>query len=227
MIRDAVAATWRPQGFGGRNAKHIADPVIEPLWSGTRVLVHVLDRDVELRDEAGRLVDQPAIAAAVGDAVDAGSVVLDAYLTAQAGRSGVGVHVGPAAAVPSPGDVARQMLVGGAGRRAEVVDSLEDRATEHEPVPSDGLVLVAVDLLLLDGEPLLDVPLLERKRLLDGVLVEGDLVRVGIHVRAPVNPWLPTWRNLGFRSLAYKDANGRYRPGEINDGWARASIPRA
>jgi ATP-dependent DNA ligase len=90
----------------------------------------------------------------------------------------------------------------------------------------DVVVFVAVDLLRIDGETLLDVPLLERKRLLDGILVEGPLVRRGIHVKPPIDLWLSTWRSLGFRSLAYKQANSRYRPGEANEDWATASIPR-
>jgi len=228
MIEKRTASeAWRPQTFGDRNAKQIPDPVIEPLWIGTRVLAHVDDRAVELRDDAGRPVDRPPIADALAAAVDAASAVLDAYLTAQAARSGVGVHLGPTVELPTPGQAARQMLVGGGrGRRAEAVEALEDRVADLESAPSEGLVLVAVDLLFLDGDSLLDVPLLERKRLLDSVLIENELVRVGIHVRVPINPWLPTWRNLGFRSLAYKDANGRYRPGQRNDGWAKATIPR-
>jgi bifunctional non-homologous end joining protein LigD len=122
--------------------------------------------------------------------------------------------------------MARQMVLGGRNRRGELVDSLEAQvATQERDIPSEGVVFVAVDLLMLDGDSLLDVPLLERKRLLDGVIVPDELVRLGIHVRAPIDPWLGTWRNLGFRQLAYKEANSRYRPGEVNEGWATADIP--
>jgi bifunctional non-homologous end joining protein LigD len=122
--------------------------------------------------------------------------------------------------------MARQLIVGGRNRRAELVEALEARA-EVRPGPGEEVAFVAVDLLELDGESLLDVPLLERKRLLDAVIAESALVRVGIHVRAPVDVWLGTWRNVGFRMVAYKDPNGRYRPGEPNDGWATAEIPKA
>jgi ATP-dependent DNA ligase len=116
------------------------------------------------------------------------------------------------------------MVVGQRNRRKELLDAIDEREEATRP-PGHDAVFVAVDLLLLDGEPLLDVPLLERKRLLDAVLVEGPLVRIGIHVRPPVDPWLGTWRNVGFRMLAYKESNGRYRPGEANPGWASARIP--
>ena len=42
---------------------------------------------------------------------------------------------------------------------------------------------VATDLLWIDGQPIDDVPLLERKRLLEAVLDESYLVRVSAFVR--------------------------------------------
>ena len=222
----SVAEDWRPQRFGRGSARNVSDPVIEPLWSGLRVLVSVDRGEVQLRDGAGEPQQRPAIAASVARAVQADSAVLDGYLTIDAAQSGVGIYASPPITTPSPGEMARQMVLGGRNRRGELVDSLEARAaTQDRDIPSEGVVLVAVDLLMLDGDPLLDVPLLERKRLLDGTVVPDDLVRLGIHVRPPIDPWLATWRNVGFRQLAYKDANGRYRPGEPNDGWATADIP--
>ena len=226
MIGDRIAIdAWRPQRFGTRNARRISNPVVEPLWSGVRVLAHVDGGRVVLRDADGGAVDQPSIADALSAAVLAESAVVDGYVTDEAAQSGVGVLVGPVATAPTAGQMARQMLIGsGVSRRQELIDAFDDAPAASRP--SDEAVLVAVDLLWLDGESLLDVPLLERKRLLDGVVAARDLVRIGVHVRPPVDQWLPTWRTLGFRSLAYKDANGRYRPGEASDGWATAVIPR-
>ncbi|HVL53092.1 MAG TPA: hypothetical protein VM344_02415 [Vitreimonas sp.] len=216
---------WRPQRFGSRGVRSIESPLIEPLWTGVRVLAEVSQDAVELRDSEGIAVEHAAVASALVRDIEAESVVLDGYLSPDAARSGVGVYAGVVPAIATPGQMARQMLIGGRNRRAELVEELEARGAA-QALPDEPVVFVAVDLLFVDGEPLLDVPLLERKRLLDGVVVENDLVRIGIHVRAPVDPWLGTWRNLGFRRLAYKDPNGRYRPGEPNDGWATANIPR-
>jgi hypothetical protein len=219
-------ADWRPQGFGRGNARRVADPVIEPLWSGLRVLVSIERGVAEIRDGDGELQRRSAIAASVGKCLQAESAVLDGYLTIDAAQSGIGIYASPPITVPTPGEMARQMVLGGRNRRGELVDSLEAQvATQDRDIPSEGVVFVAVDLLMLDGDSLLDVPLLERKRLLDGVVAPDELVRMGIHVRPPIDPWLGTWRNLGFRQLAYKEANGRYVPGEINEGWATADIP--
>ncbi|MDQ2966460.1 MAG: hypothetical protein M3R57_11495 [Chloroflexota bacterium] len=219
--------TWRPQAFGRRPARHLDNPLVEPLWSGIRVLAHVDGAGVEFLDSHGEAQDWPATAEALAGAVQADGAVLDGYLTNETAADGVGVVTAPDPELPTPAQMARQMLLGGGGRnrRAELIESVEATA---EPVltTSDDVVFVAVDLLALDDEALLDVPLLERKRLLDGVLVEGRLVRRSIHVRLPANAWLGTWRSLGFRAVAYKDANSRYRPGKPNDDWATATIPR-
>jgi ATP-dependent DNA ligase len=85
---------------------------------------------------------------------------------------------------------------------------------------------VAVDLVALDDRPLLEVPLLERKRLLEGVLPEGARVRRTPFVREPAAGFIRTWRSLGFGGLAYKDPNSRYRTGAPNDGWSLIAMPR-
>jgi hypothetical protein len=228
MIGEAAdPRLWRPQTFGGRNHRAIADPIIEPLWSGLRLLADISRDGVELWGAVPATAppDRPGLEAALVEAAHADRVILDGYLTAQAARSGVGVFSGAAADLPTPADIARQMVVGQRNRRKELLEALDEHS-ETMRAPGDDAVFVAVDLLLIDGEPLLDVPLLERKRLLDGTVVESSLVRIGIHVRPPVDPWLGTWRNLGFHTLAYKESNGRYRPGEANPGWASARIPK-
>jgi ATP-dependent DNA ligase len=85
---------------------------------------------------------------------------------------------------------------------------------------------VAIDLLWLDGESLLDVPLLERRRLLESVVAESDLVRRGVFVRPPIDAWLGSWRALGFNGLSYKAANSRYQPGVASAEWVTVPMPR-
>src|SRR5258706_16376246 len=119
------------------------------------------------------------------------------------------------------------MILGSHGdRRDRLARQQEEDRLRTVDGASDRVALVAVDLLWLDDQSLCDVPLLERKRILESVLSESDLVRVGIHVKPPVDPWLVSWRSFGFRRLAYKSANSRYVPGEKNQEWATAAIPQ-
>jgi hypothetical protein len=225
---DLVGANaWRPQPFGRRNVRDIDDPVIEPLWTGIRVLAHV-GRGARFVDADGGDQPQPEIEAALVAALGADAAVLDGYLTHDAVRSGEGVLAADGPTPASGSQVVRQLFVGGGRSDAREArdDAISRRLAQRGAGSSPARVaFVAVDLLALDGEPLLDVPLLERKRLLDGILEQSDLVRVGVHVRPPVDIWLRTWRALGFRELAYKAANSRYSPGARNDGWASIAIP--
>ena len=221
-IRTADPRSWRPQAFGPRSAQEIADPVIEPLWDGDRVVVHASTAGVTILDGDGAEVDAlPEVTTAVADALMAGSVAIDGYLTPQAARTSEGAILGEVA-VPGSREMTAQIFIGrGRDRRRELAES-------EAPVvrPGDPLVRVCVDLLAIDDQPLLDVPLLERKRLLESSIDENLLVRLGAYVRPPVDPWIGSWRAQGFRAMAYKAANSRYRPGEPNDAWATARIPR-
>ncbi len=227
-VRDAraAAASWRPQKFTDRGASEIVDPLIEPLWNGLRVVALVEGRSVELRDLDGDPVEEfPAVVDELAAASRTPSLVLDGYLTHQpvqdlgivALRDGLLER----AAAPS----LLQMWFGAFGRgRRSRPQPAEDTGREPIPIEAD-VALVVVDLLWLDDEPLLDVPLLERKRILESAVGESNLVRHGIYVRAPIDSWLGSWRAMGFSRLAYKAANSRYRPGETNPQWALADLP--
>ena len=226
MISMPAVRDLRPQAFGRRNPRHIEDPLIEPVWIGRRVLAHVENGRAEMVDEDGETVDAGGTLAAVASAVDTPSAVVDGYLTVQALQRTEGVFTGDDIPVATPGAVARQLFLGGSrNRRKELAESTESPVEMPEIADIDA-AFVAVDLLVLDGESLLDVPLLERKRLLESIFREGTLTRIGIHIRPPIGPWLSTWRAAGFRSLAWKHPNSRYRPGERNDDWAVSPIPR-
>ena len=86
---------------------------------------------------------------------------------------------------------------------------------------ADDLVegFIAVDLLRVDGTSLLDVPLLERKRLLESVVAPGELLRLSPVVRPPVDGWVATWKSVGLRGGILKAANSRYELGADSIAW--------
>ena len=120
-----------------------------------------------------------------------------------------------------------QFFVG--GRIANTAEQAEERRQLDEAsyfAPGDPVSLVIVDVIWLDGESLLDVPLLERKRQLESIIEASDLIRLGAYVRPPIETWIGSWRAVGFRDLSFRGANSRYRPGAVGDDWATVPIPR-
>jgi ATP dependent DNA ligase domain len=214
--------------FGPVEARRIRNPVCEPLWSGRRALVDVTRFDVTIRNENGdELEGFDDLRSAIAEASRAVESILDGYLVPAPLRSTAGVRLVPGQdSMVTPGQLTRQMFLGGGGRneRAEAIE--RERARQVAIHPEAPTAFVAVDLLWLDGEPLLDVPLLERKRLLESVLEDTELVRRTVAVRPPVEAWYAQWRALGFVEVAIKDANGRYTPGGVSRDWAISLMPR-
>ncbi len=233
MIEQRAAAdvrAWRPQRFGHAKTGSIRDPIVEPLWIGERILARVAGGSAALVDESGEALDVGVAGdelADVRDAIEAGvlasSAVLDGYLTRQA-KAGPGDEV-DIVTTPTASEITTQLLFG-LRRSARKELQEDDRAAAEihaAPVP---LALVAVDLLEVDGSALLDVPLLERKRLLESTIAPSDLLRVGPYVRPPVDTWFRSWSAIGFLEAAFKAANSRYRPGVVNDDWTTLRIPK-
>lgn len=224
----SAAATWRLQQFGNKRASTIADPIVEPLWTGPRILAFVEGDTVRLTEADGEPIEgYEDVVDALREAVDGATVLLEAFLTPEPIQAAPGVASRDIVALPKPGQAMTQMIVGVRGERKErLARQLEEARARTIEGADERLALVAVDLLWLDDESLCDVPLLERKRVLESVIVESDLVRVGIHVKPPVDTWLGSWRAFGFRRIAFKSANSRYLPGQKNQEWALAEIPQ-
>lgn len=210
---------WRPQMPGGRGFRSIGDPIIEPGWEGVRVIVHVSPHSAIVRDEEAIDCSDEfrEIADAIAGASLSDELVVDGYLTVQPTQETAGRSMGTVD-VPGQRELLTQFVAG------ERLSARRQRRVQLDP--ERPIAFVAVDLLVVDGTRLFDVPLLERKRLLETALRETDVVRISPYIRPPLGTFLATWRALGFDSLAYKDANSRYVPGAQSDAWATASIPR-
>lgn len=223
----AMLASLRPQPFGHGRPKHVVDPLIEPLWTGVRALAAVEAGTTVIVDEAGGAIDGvPDVNEALADAALAEALVLDGFLTKLPARDGGGVFVAMDS-LPSTSQMVSRPLLGIRPTHPEDAIKALDAAREARTFgPEDTIHFVAIDLLWLEGDSLLDVPLLERRRQLESVLDESDLVRRGVYVRPPIDAWISSWRSLGFLGLSYKAANSRYRPGHPKSDWISIPMPR-
>jgi bifunctional non-homologous end joining protein LigD len=107
-----------------------------------------------------------------------------------------------------------------------VQDFAEDRELEIDPEGNAYVrslaprtIFAAFDLLEVDGQWLLEVPLLERKRHLDGVLIPSPNVRVTAYRSRDLRSWRETLQEQGFRRAVLKDWNSTYEPGRTAESW--------
>jgi ATP-dependent DNA ligase len=214
--------------FGQHHPHKIPDPVCEPLWGGRRVLVEVSNGQVDLRGTDGaEVTGYDVLRRAIAESTLADEALLDGSLLPAPLRDteGARIRVG-LDAVKSPGDRVKHIFIGESPMtpKREALARADEART---PAPGDEpAALVATDLLWVDGQSLLDVPLLERKRVLESVVDERELVRHSMVVRPPVETWFAQWRALGFEEVTYKGANGRYRPGTVAEDWTVIVMPR-
>jgi len=80
-------------------------------------------------------------------------------------------------------------------------------------------IFAAFDLLEIDGESLLQIPLLERRRHLEGVLAPSPNVRLTPYVTRGLRSWRETLQAQGFRRVVLKNWNSAYTPGKTTDDW--------
>ena len=144
-----------------------------------------MDQAVFVRD--GEVMRSPGLPPALVDGVGEIDALVEGSLTSMALKSGEGSlppMTGRRAATPpdpAPGVVARTTPSSAHGTMTS-----GGRSSAAHPASAGARrrhAFVATDLLWLDGTPLADMPLLERKRLLEGALEASYLVRVAPFVR--------------------------------------------
>ena len=86
--------------------------------------------------------------------------------------------------------------------------------------------LVAFDVLVADGERLLDLPWGERRRRLEKLLRNRTSARLHLTETAPNagEAMLARARSLGWEGVIAKRMTGRYRPGARTDDWRKLKI---
>lgn len=80
-------------------------------------------------------------------------------------------------------------------------------------------IFAAFDLLEIDGTSLVDVPLLERKRHLEGMLEQTRNVRLTAYVTRGLRAWRDSFLAQGFRRVVLKSWGSTYASGRSNDDW--------
>ena len=158
--------------------------------SGAMAVILTDEIGVDCTEEFAEVAQAVAAAALAEDAI------LDGYLTVEATQEAVGVMPdGPKP--PTQAQIMSQAFVAPAPRIG--------RRRSRRLDPDRPIAFVAVDLLRIDGTALVDLPLLERKRLLEGALPDrrsgpGDALRSAARGQLRRRPWFAQ----GFRELAYK-----------------------
>lgn len=209
---------WRPQRFG-RGIKAIREAIVEPSWGGVRILarlelgrIRFFDEEgIDCTDEFTELATELAAAARSDD------FILDGFLTIEPTQPSLGTRQ----AEPQAPGTAQVMATLFVGERAIPKPGRKRHLDTDQPI-----AFVAVDLLRIDESSLLDLPLLERKRLLDGALTVGERIRITPFIRPPIGTFASTWQGMGFDEIAYKGVNSHYYPAGQNDEWVIAPIPK-
>lgn len=139
--------------------------------------------------------------------------------------------VGYAGAIEGPRELYDAVAVDTQCRTATIDGVLvtefeEERELELDPLgnafvrpQAPRTIFAAFDLLEVDGESLLSVPLLERKRHLEGVLRPSPNVRLTAYRSRDLRSWRETLLEQGFGRVVLKAWNSTYSPGAVSDAW--------
>jgi hypothetical protein len=227
-----IAAAWRPQRPGNKRPKDIREALVEPDWMGLSA-VAVIDGDQAVFVHDGEALTLPAeLPQAILESFTAIDAVIEGRITTKALQGDAGITL-PEVPVERPSLFIPKRVGGGRDdpfirvRDYERIAQLEAPAVLAALEAGARHAFVATDLLWLDGTPLDDIPLLERKRLLDGVLDDTYLIRVGPYVLDTTLTTQVTWSSMGFRDLHYRSRNSRYMAGEENPETAVAAPPNS
>jgi hypothetical protein len=162
ILARGVLADLRPQDFGRGNPSNVSNPLVEPLWAGLRVLAAIDAEGVAIVDEDGDPIDGfDAIIEALSGSSTGSELVIDGIITKQATRTSVSVV---AWSDEPPFSMASMVGL----RRNRATESIKLKETAYADAtfdPADSIALVVTDLLWLDETSLLDIPLMERRRL--------------------------------------------------------------
>ena len=183
-IAEAEIAPQRPRVVHEKS--ELEGHILEPAWSGTRVLVRVGLGHPRFVGYDGPVDGPRELYDAIASDSQCETAIIDGVLT----------------------DVEDERELEMDNQGNAYVRDLKPRT-----------VFAAFDLLEVDGQSLLRVPLLERKRHLESVLKPSPNVRLTAYRGRDLRAWRETLLEQGFRRAVLKDGNSPYSPGSTNDTW--------
>jgi bifunctional non-homologous end joining protein LigD len=171
----------------------------EIKWDGVRALAHS-DGDGGLRIESRRGEDITARypeLTALGVALDGHQAVLDGEIVAFDEND-------------RPSFQRLQLRMG-----------LTSELTIQRRVPQTPVTYVAFDLLYLDGRPTIELPYLERRRLLEGLALDGPHWQTPAHHVGEGEALLEAARARDLEGVVAKRLDSPYRPGRRSGEWIK------
>jgi bifunctional non-homologous end joining protein LigD len=161
--------------------------ILEPAWTGTRVLVRVGHPEPRFLGYEGPITGPRELYDAIVAETQCDTAIIDGVLVDN--------------------------------WKDESDLEMDDQGNAYTRQFGGRQIFAAFDLLEVDGESLLAVPLLERRRHLEGVLAPSPNVRLTPFVTRGLRAWRDTLQAQGFRRVVLKNWNSAYTPGKITDDW--------
>jgi DNA ligase D-like protein (predicted ligase)/DNA ligase D-like protein (predicted polymerase)/DNA ligase D-like protein (predicted 3'-phosphoesterase) len=90
--------------------------------------------------------------------------------------------------------------------------------------PRIPVAMVAFDLLWLDGRPTVDLPLEERRHLLEGVVETDERLQLVTHVEEDGKRFAEVAKGLGLEGVVAKRIGSRYQPGRRSPDWRKIKL---
>jgi ATP-dependent DNA ligase len=161
--------------------------ILEPAWTGTRVLVRVGHPEPHFVGYEGKVAGPRELYDAIVAEAQCGTAIIDGVLVD--------------------------------GWKDESDLEMDDQGNAYTRQFGGRQIFAAFDLLEVDGASLLEIPLLERRRHLEGVLTPSPNVRLTPYVTRGLRSWRETLQAQGFRRVVLKNWNSPYTPGKTTDDW--------
>src|SRR5690606_21249211 len=92
---------------------------------------------------------------------------------------------------------------------------------------ADGdLLFYVFDVLWLDGKNLMNVPLNERKAVLQSLVPEEGIIRVGFGVKAKGTEFFDVAKKMGLEGIIAKRSDSLYNPGDRTKDWLKIKVQK-